>query len=293
MLLSVDNSQKICQVSAQETVILLQEDYHVLKECERDMWEAQCEIIGLVGEENATYSLHSLGHLPRQVIHWGPLRSTWSYPLESSLGVRIRSVHNRARPAATIAERYIFDSTIKTFNMMTFQSAEHSTPKNAVQPYQGQTRSNDPFMLAEIREYISRYWEEYTTLSIKYGVDPTSEDLWRLVSGPDFIIPEECTGRERQILDSRFCKLEAIEMSSHSTVTFNRTLISKLGADSFGEKMIESKQGNKKCNNFVVHTLSGHPRVASVLNIISCKVRGKYNSHAYTHTHIYTYIMIP
>ena len=100
-------------------------------------------------------------------------------------------------------------------------------------------------------------------------------------------IPEECTGRERQILDSRFCKLEAIEMSSHSTVTFNRTLISKLGGDSFGEKMIESKQGNKKCNNFVVHTLSGHPRVASVLNIISCKVRGKYNAHAHTHIYIY------
>eukprot|EP00890_Picochlorum_soloecismus_P003930 jgi/Picsp_1/4538/NSC_06759-R1_---NA--- len=40
--------------------------------------------------------------------------------------------------------------------------------------------------------------------------------------------------------------------------------------NSFGQKMIESK-GNKKCNNFVIHTLSGRPRVASVLSIISCE----------------------
>jgi hypothetical protein len=250
---------------------MLQDDYYLLRECEKEIWESQCEIIHVVGDKDATHSLHILGHLPRQVIHWGPLRSTWSYPLESSLGLRIRSVHNKARPAATIAQRYILDNTIKTFCRLARPDQEFLAPKNCIEPYRGKSRNQKSDLLTQIRDYISKEWEEYNNLSTLYGLDPSTDELWRMVCNPDFIIPEECTRRERQILDSRFCSLEAIEITSHSTITFNRTLISKLRGYSFGEKMIESS-GNKKCNNFIIHTLYGQPRVAAVLDIVSCEV---------------------
>lgn len=50
--------------------------------------------------------MHLMGHLPRQIRLFGPLRTHWTYPLESFFGVLKRSVKSRKVPEAAILKRH-------------------------------------------------------------------------------------------------------------------------------------------------------------------------------------------
>jgi len=61
--------------------------------------------------------IHLMGHLPHQILKFGPIRQHWMYPLESFFGVLKGSVDYRKIPEAAIMTRYCMMKTVQNLEL--------------------------------------------------------------------------------------------------------------------------------------------------------------------------------
>lgn len=69
---------------------------------EADMGEALAMFEAVFPRSELVIMMHLAGHLAQQLKDFGPLRSSWMFPLESFLGFLKKAVKNRAQVSSSL-----------------------------------------------------------------------------------------------------------------------------------------------------------------------------------------------
>lgn len=94
---------------------------------EKDIWECISDLEIIIGPSNMTLAVHNMGHFPRQVQDFGPIRETWAFGAESKLGTMKRKAFNRYLPGACIMHRQVYEESFRII-------ARISSNQKAVEP---------------------------------------------------------------------------------------------------------------------------------------------------------------
>lgn len=84
-----------------------------LIELDRQVAEALALLEATIPRGELVMMIHLTGHLPHQILKFGPLRHSWMFPQESFFGVLKRSIAYRKIPEAAIMTRYCLMQTLQ------------------------------------------------------------------------------------------------------------------------------------------------------------------------------------